>query len=325
MNPIQGVRCVDVCVADMEGAASFYGGIWGLKEVTRQSGARFFRGTHRYHHILALYKSDQPSLRRIIFDAPDRSAVNQLHTRLASMGTSVIEEPRQLNRPGGGYGFGFNDPEGRNLAVLCGAQDYGASVSEPDQPHKITHVVLNSRDVPGILPFYCGVLGFRVIDESEAMAFLCCNEDHHSIALAHANASTLNHISFEMDNLDSVMRGAGRLKDHGYPIEWGPGRHGAGSNVFCYFAGPEELPIEYTAEVEQVDDSYVSHGPEYWKWPPKRTDRWGITEPRSPRLVRIQAQYRFSGDHWIEDASAAGENPAIAARNDRRREDRRDA
>jgi catechol-2,3-dioxygenase len=301
MNPIQGVRCVDVCVADDEGAASFYGGIWGLKEVARQSGAHFFRGTHQYHHIFTLYKRDRSSLRRIIFDAPDQNGVNQLHARLTSMRVSELEKPRQVSRPGGGYGFGFKDPEGRNLAVLCGVEDHRDSAGAMDRPHKITHVVLNSRDVAGILPFYRNVLGFRLIDESEAMAFLCCSTDHHSIALAHANANTLNHISFEMTNLDSVMRGAGRLRDHGYPIEWGPGRHGAGSNVFCYFAGPEELPIEYTAEVDQVDESYLPNGPEYWKWPPKRTDRWGITEPRSARLVRVQAQYRFSGDHEIED------------------------
>jgi catechol 2,3-dioxygenase len=103
-----------------------------------------------------------------------------------------------------------------------------------------------------------------------------------------------------MMDIDSVMRGAGRLNDHGYPIEWGPGRHGAGSNIFCYFAGPEELPIEYTTDIEQVDDSYTFHGPDYWKWPPNRTDRWGVTPPRSPRLKRIQELYHFTEDHRID-------------------------
>ena len=45
------------------------------------------------------------------------------------------------------------------------------------------------------------------------------------------------------------------MRDSGYPLEWGVGRHGAGNNVFGYFAGPEEFPIEYTAEVMQIDDS----------------------------------------------------------------------
>jgi catechol 2,3-dioxygenase len=36
----------------------------------------------------------------------------------------------------------------------------------------------------------------------------------------------------------------------GHLIEWAS-RHGAGNNAFCYFAGPEEFPIEYTAEVSR--------------------------------------------------------------------------
>ena len=62
-----------------------------------------------------------------------------------------------------------------------------------------------------------------------------------------------------MPDLESCMRGGGRMRDAGYPIEWGPGRHGSGNNVFCYFAGPEEFPIEYTAEVLQIDDCYEFH------------------------------------------------------------------
>ena len=52
-----------------------------------------------------------------------------------------------------------------------------------------------------------------------------------------------------MPDLESVMRGAGRVKDAGHPIEWGVGRHGPGNNVFAYFAGPEEFPIEITGDV----------------------------------------------------------------------------
>ena len=40
------------------------------------------------------------------------------------------------------------------------------------------------------------------------------------------------------------------------PIEWGPGRHGPGDNAFNYFIDPFGVVIEYTAEVEQIDDSY---------------------------------------------------------------------
>lgn len=299
MAGVRGIRCVDVAVSNLEEASRFYRDVWGLTEVGYSAAARFYRGTGRYHHILGLFERPKSALLRVIFDAPDRAVVDNLHSAAVSFGVSAIEEPHRLSRPGGGYGFGFKDPEGRNLAVVCDVEDHGDANIDPDRPGKISHVVLNSRDVPSAAEFYRRVLGFRVVDESRAMMFLCCSADHHSIALAHSQASTLNHISFEMTDIDSVMRGASRVRDHGYPVEWGPGRHGAGSNVFCYFAGPEELPIEYTAEVEQIDENYVPHGPDYWEWPPNRTDRWGITAPPSPRMKRVQQLYRFSEEYGV--------------------------
>ena len=89
------------------------------------------------------------------------------------------------------------------------------------------------------------------------------------------------------------MRGMGRMKDNGYPIEWGPGRHGPGNNVFAYFCGPDEVPIEYTSEVLQVDDGYVTRGSDYWKFPPGRSDQWGITQPRSARYYAGAAAVRL--------------------------------
>ena len=145
--------------------------------------------------------------------------------------------------------------------MVCDVADHKDSTVVPDRPIKITHVNLNSAKADTAYRFYIDALGFKLSDKSDMFYFMRCNSDHHSILIAKMSAPTLNHISFEMMDIDSVMRGAGRLNDHGYPIEWGPGRHGAGSNMFCYFAGPEELPIEYTTDVEQVDDSYTFHGP----------------------------------------------------------------
>jgi hypothetical protein len=92
------------------------------------------------------------------------------------------------------------------------------------------------------------------------------------------------------------MRGGGRMKDAGYAIEWGPGRHGPGDNAFNYFVGPAGLVIEYTADVEQVDDSHVARGPQDWTWPTGRVDQWGISAPPSARLKDAQKQISFVRD-----------------------------
>ncbi len=59
-----------------------------------------------------------------------------------------------------------------------------------------------------------------------------------------------HHAAFEMDNIDGFMYGLGRVMEHGHTIEWGPGRHGPGNNVFCYFIDPDGFAIEYTTDME---------------------------------------------------------------------------
>ncbi len=290
---IRGIRSVAIGFTALDAAADFFEQVWHLDRVGSQPDAVYLRGTGPYHHILALHRRPSSGILRIVFDVEGREGIDRLYSAICKSGCANVEAPGSIGAPGGGYGFGCLDPEGRGLAFVTDVSDHLDQGPLADRVRKITHVNLNSGEADQSLSFFAEILGFRLVDESIFRFLRCGSPDHHSIVLAKAPDATLNHIAFEMPDLDSVMRGAGRMRDNGYPIEWGVGRHGAGNNVFAYFAGPEEIPIEYTAEVLQVDDSYVSHGPEYWRFPPGRSDQWGVTSPRSARLHRIQQLYRF--------------------------------
>jgi catechol 2,3-dioxygenase-like lactoylglutathione lyase family enzyme len=292
---VRGVRSVEIEMSDPDRAAEFYAKVWHLRNIDAVGGVRYLRATGAYHHVLAIHQaSREPFLRRIVFDAANREIVDRLH-RTVSAATARCETPHPVDGPGGGYGFGFTDPEGRNLAVICEVADHRDSADIADRPRKIAHVNVNSVDLAATSRFLVDVLGFRLIDETVALSFFHAdNSDHNSMVVGRHMRATLNHVAFDMPDLDSVMRGAGRMRDYGYPIEWGVGRHGAGNNVFAYFAGPEEFPIEYTGEVLQIDDTYVPHGPDHWRWPPGRLDQWGVTDPHTSRWKRIQDLYRFT-------------------------------
>lgn len=293
---IRGVRSVDLVVSNLEEAVRFYETVWGLQPVEARNDARYFRGGLGYHHILSLHSGARPAIMRIAFDVADRLSLEVLHQTVAAAGAKP-STPAKLNSPGGGYGFACKDPEGRNLAFVCEVADHSAVALEPDRPRKITHVNLNVSNFDASFAFFTKVLGFRLIDDNAPLWFLhCANADHHSIVFANTGLSTLNHVAFEMADADAVMRGIGRMKDSGHPLEWGPGRHGAGNNVFGYFCGPDEVPLEYTAEVEQIDDSYQPRGSAYWKFPPNRSDQWGVTQPRSARYYRVQRLFAFTAD-----------------------------
>jgi catechol 2,3-dioxygenase-like lactoylglutathione lyase family enzyme len=294
MPILRGVRCVEFEFCDPERAADFFSDIWNLTEVVRHKGSIYFRGTAGYHSIFVARPAESgTAVRRIVFDARNRSDVQAFYERVKSA-SEFVEKPHALTGPESGWGFGFADFEGRNYAIVCDVQDHSAAADEIDRPRKIAHVNINALDVDKSRRYLIDVLGFKLIDQSGPLSFLHCdNTDHSSLVVCNASKPTLNHIAFELPFLESVMRGAGRMREAGYPLEWGIGRHGAGNNVFGYFAGPEEIPLEYTAEVLQIDDSYVPHGPEHWRFPPGRMDQWGITAPHTPRWKRIQDMHRF--------------------------------
>jgi catechol 2,3-dioxygenase len=296
---VRGVRSVEIEMSEPLRAADFYSRIWNLTEVARDNGSFWFRGTGHCHHILAIHPATKgPAIRRLVFDAANKDIVQALNAKVASSGCTT-EAAHALSGPGGGYGFGFVDVEGRNLAVVCGGSDHTDTADVRDRPRKIAHVNLNAAQLEKSNAFLADALGFRKVDHSGPLHFFHCdNTDHSSMVMGAAATPTLNHVSFELPDLESCMRGGGRMRDAGFPIEWGPGRHGAGNNVFCYFAGPEEFPIEYTAEVMQIDDSYEFHGPEHWKWPPGRLDQWGITPPHTARWKRIQDLMLFPAGQY---------------------------
>lgn len=290
---ITGLRGIDLGVPDLASHARFYTDVWRLSLVAEREGSAYLRGTGAFHHVLALHRRAAPSVLCINLAAADRAAVDALHARVRAAGALQLEAPAPVAEPGGGYAFRFSDPEGRSVRVIADDSRHPDACPQPDRPAKITHVVLNTPRQEAAADFWVRALGFEVSDRS-LLTFLRCNADHHSLAFHPGESSTLHHIAFEMDGIDSVMRGTGRMRDAGYPIEWGPGRHGPGNNVFAYFVGPDDVVIEYTAEIEQVDASYRVREPREWAYPPGHSDLWGATPPPGERMRAAQKKIGFS-------------------------------
>lgn len=278
-------------IPDLDRGVKFYNELWGLETVATVNGTCYLRATGPAHHVLVLHQRPERQLVCVNFEAPDKAAVDALWTKVKDAGLTVVEEPAALAQPGGGYGFLFQDAEGRFMRIASDIARHGDTADECDRPRKISHVVLNCSDVAKACEFFTGVLGFKVSDETRRMTFVRCNADHHSIALVHSDHSSLHHIAYEMPSIDGVMRGAGRLKEGGIDMAWGIGRHGPGNNVFSYFVEPSGSAIEYTTDIFQVDDSYKAGKPEDWTWPPGRNDHWGIAQGPDKELGHAQTTF----------------------------------
>lgn len=291
---VSALRSVALNVPDLAVAEHFYTTIWHLDVVAKTEQAIYFRGTGSDHHLLALHQAQGlAQIRCVTLRARDASSLETIAQAAVDAGGRVLQSLSPVTEPGGGVSISVVDPDGRIFEVVHGDSLHSDSHEASDKPIRLAHAVLNSHDVESTRRFMEAVFDFSLSDRTRIMAFMRCNNDHHSIALGDTDNDALNHIAFLMTDVDSVMRGGGRMRDAGFGIEWGPGRHGPGHNAFNYFVGPFDEVIEYTAEVQQIDDSYQTGQPSDWTWPPGRVDQWGISAPPSARLKDAQKAVLF--------------------------------
>jgi catechol-2,3-dioxygenase len=293
---VRGLRSLNIGVVDLDRTVRFFTQIWGLSTVSTADGVAYLRASGPDHYVIALHSRLRTEVLRIDLRAASTDEIGEMHARLANRGAAGLTAPAELQECGGGYGFSVCDPEGRRLLILADDESHADVADAIDKPRKLSHVVVNTAAAGAIEEFYVGALGFRLVDRTRRMSFLNCNSDHHSIAVVPAERNTLNHVAFEMPSFDAVMRGIGRLRDAGFDIGWGAGRHGPGNNIFAYFAGVERLPLEYTAEVQQIDETYRVGSPEDWKPVPGRMDQWGATSAPTQALVEAEHTIEFSSD-----------------------------
>ena len=291
---ISALRSVALTVPDLTLAEDFFTRTWHLQVVARTDNALYLRGAGSDHHLLALHHA--PGAARILhitLRARSLNALSLAAKKTVAAGGHVLAPTAPLTEPGGGQAMTLTDPDGRVFRLVYEDEQLDP-IDVPDMPLRLAHVVLNSSHVENTRQFMEAALDFSMSDRTRIMAFMRCNNDHHSVALGDTDNNALNHIAFLMPDIDAVMRGGGRMQEAGFPIEWGPGRHGPGDNAFNYFIGPFDVVIEYTAEVEQIDDSYQTGQPSDWTWPPGRVDQWGISQPPSARLKEAQRAVVFA-------------------------------
>lgn len=273
------LRYVGYAVPDFEAERAFYKGIWGLNEVACDSGIAYFAAEGSPEpFIVRIRETPHQGLDVLGLAAATAFDVDQLHQQLNDADVKIITSPRKLDRPGGGYGFRFFDPDGHVLEISAEVEPGPSRELRSGEsiPKEISHIGIHSPNKQNAEAFYVEKLGFKPSDwVGDFLSFLRCSSKHHRVVLV-PGPPAVNHLAFEMKNADEMMRGLARLRKEGLKLEWGPGRHTAGNNTFSYFQTPNGNIVEYTAEVELVDDA---------TWQPTRyeprrevMDQWGIAE-----------------------------------------------
>ena len=287
---IQDIRHVGLLSPAIEAHARFYLEGWGLQSAGEDRHARYFRGASAEHHILSLHPAGRCGLHHLAFSVDGREQIDAAAAELERTGTPLVARPHDLDEPGGGYGLRFLDPENRCIELSAGvAERSDAGSAREVEPLRLCHVVLNTARFDEVVEFYTEILGFRVSDWNEnRMAFLRCNPKHHVLAFNRGDHPSVNHVAYVMANVDGVMRGLSSLRSLGWKPDWGPGRHGPGNNIFCYYKDPAGYVSEFSSDMEHIEDE-ATHQPAVWRRVPEHADVWGTAGPPSPEVRKAMA------------------------------------
>jgi len=275
---VGALRGIVMRAPEIAATRAFYEQNWGLSFAAEEDGVVYLRGTGPEPFIYGLKDAPVYGIEYVHFAMPDRESMAALYAQALAEGACVLGEPAAFADVAGGWGFEILDPDNRRLRFRCDV----VQVAEQDQwarPRKVSHVVLNTPDMEGLQNWYCRVLGFRVSDYSaDQMVFLRCATDHHSIALVRGHYASVNHVAFELPSIDEFMRSIGRMKEKGIVPTWGPGRHGPGDNPFAYYVSPSGYVIEFTSELQQIDEAV--HEAQVWpRDVPEKMDQWMTAGP----------------------------------------------
>lgn len=293
-SPITHVRHFDLAVPDYDKQVEFYGKHWGLTATTDGDDLTYFAAEGSpEQYVVRVRKADDKRLDLVSFGAEDAAAVDKLAQDLGTSGIKLISEPGEVQTPGGGYGFRFFDLEGRTIEISSDVEvRQHRKIEEREAiPVRLSHVVLNSPEPEKMRAWYEKHLGFRLSDTlnhprtGDLFYFMRCNAQHHSMAIARGPHASLQHASFELRGLDEYMRGSGRLLRSGFQKLWGPGRHAAGDNTFTYFLDPNGNTMEYTTELEVVEED-TWHPSVFNVQEAETSDQWGTANEMDDFITR---------------------------------------
>lgn len=168
----------------------------------------------------------------------------------------------------------------------------------PSKIKKLGHIGINISDVAKSFEWYNHHFGILISDKIEiekdlyGAMFCRCDlgeepTDHHSIFIASnltsAMISGLNHVSYEVIEIDDIFLGHESLKQNNYKHEWGIGRHYLGSQIFDYWRSPFGHVHEHMTDSDVFDNTVPAgtgsiEDAQGMQWGPDITSTFGNEE-----------------------------------------------
>lgn len=278
---------------------------FGMVRAARTRNALYMRGTDPAHHI-HVTELGEPAFVGLAWYAASEADLHRL-AKLA--GASPVEA---IDEPGGGKRVRLTEPNGYQIEVVHGIERLAPipvsrqPLNFGDEPLKragvlmrlkrgpahvkrIGHGVMGSPDLRGTVAWFRDTLGLVCSDDVYAGAkdniigsFNRCDRgeeyvDHHVFFCIQHEKKGLNHLSFEVQDVDDVFLGHEHLRQKGkYEHMWGLGRHLLGSQIYDYWADPWGRTHEHWTDTDRIN---IEAGSNLWSAEDGLVSQWGERPP----------------------------------------------
>lgn len=268
MKLLSQLAHIELLTPKLEESTRFFVDILGLDEVDRDDNSVYLRcWGDGFHHSIQLTEGDAPAVGHLGWRADGADGLTEAVARLDAAGVGEGWVDRGIGR---GRAYRYRGPGGHLQEIFWEVDRHEAVGDErsalPSRPQRhmgrgcalrqLDHVTLA---VPGdpleAAEWYRDVLGYRfmeytVLDDSDDcfFAMVTTNEHAHDLGLLRdtsGQSGRIHHVAFWLDEPALVYQTAEFLVEAGVAVEFGPGRHGMGEEVYLYVREPGGMRIEF--------------------------------------------------------------------------------
>lgn len=238
----------DECIDDAINVA-------GFNLVDRNDERALFTCNTR-HAEMMLYRAPKNEMRAIGFEAYDEDSVAEVAERVRKAGLKIVTEKPSLPvidravtfLSSEGHVFEVHTPMPRDRALRY--------VGPGVHPLCVDHVNLAAVDAARLAQELSDTIGLKVSERTtgDELVWLRAGDGrHHTVGILKGR-SGIHHYSLEFGDFADFRRLGDNLDTLGRRIVWGPGRHGAGDNLFAYYKDAGGFMVECTSEMEVIND-----------------------------------------------------------------------
>jgi len=280
---------------------------FGMVRAERTNDALYMRGTDPDHHIHVTEKGEAGFV-GLAYHAASEDDLERIADAPGASGIETIDEP------GGGKRVRLTEPNGYQIEVVHGIEmldpipverqrlNMGMESLEragelmrlnpgPCRVKRMGHGVMGTPKLAETVSWFRETLGFVCSDDVYAGeeaniigSFSRCDRgdeyvDHHVFFAMTNDNGGLNHLSYEVLDIDDVFMGHQHLSGlDKYEHMWGIGRHLLGSQVYDYWAGPWGRVHEHWSDSDRLN---AANGSNLISAEDGLKSQWGEPPPES--------------------------------------------